>query len=126
MNALPQMRTEANAGTTLSSLQRWADDTAALTRPDRIHWCDGSQAEYDTLLAQMQADGTLIARNPDTHPGCWLHRSDPNDVARAEHLTFVCHENEEDAGPNNHWMAPSRRTRRWTRCRRLHRDARCT
>jgi phosphoenolpyruvate carboxykinase (GTP) len=107
MNALPQVKAEANAGTTLPSLQRWVDDTAALTRADRIHWCDGSQAEYDALLAQMQADGTLIALNPDTHPGCWLHRSDPDDVARVEHVTFVCHEREEDAGPNNHWMAPA-------------------
>jgi phosphoenolpyruvate carboxykinase (GTP) len=55
----------------------------------------------------MQADGTLIALNPDTHPGCWLHRSDPNDVARVEHVTLVCHEREEDGGPNNHWMAPA-------------------
>jgi len=107
MNALPQMTVEANVGATLLSLQRWVDDTAALTRPDRIHWCDGSQAEYDALLAQMQADGTLIALNPDSHPGCWLHRSDPDDVARVEHVTFICHEREEDTGPNNHWMAPA-------------------
>ncbi|MGH8032051.1 MAG: phosphoenolpyruvate carboxykinase (GTP) [Luteimonas sp.] len=106
MNAVPQRQAVASAGTTPASLQRWVEETAALTRPDRIHWCDGSQAEYDALIAQMQADGTLIALNPDTHPGCWLHRSDPTDVARVEHLTFVCHKREEDAGPNNHWMAP--------------------
>src|SRR3546814_16977895 len=55
----------------------------------------------------MQADGTLLPLNHDTHPGSWLHRSDPDDVARVEHLTFVCHEKKADAGPNNHWMAPA-------------------
>ena len=93
--------------TTLSSLRQWVAEVAALTRPDRVHWCDGSDAEYQALLATMQADGTLLPLNQDTHPGCWLHRSDPDDVARVEHLTFVCHEREEDAGPNNHWMAPA-------------------
>jgi phosphoenolpyruvate carboxykinase (GTP) len=92
--------------TALESLNAWVAEVAALTRPDRIHWCDGSQAEYDSLVEQMQADGTLQALNSDTHPGCWLHRSDPDDVARVEHLTYVCTPEREDAGPNNHWMAP--------------------
>ncbi len=102
MNAIPK----PSAATTLDALNDWVADVAALTRPDRIHWCDGSQAEYDALVAQMQQSGTLLPLNADTHPGCWLHRSDPQDVARVEHLTFVCTSERDDAGPNNHWMAP--------------------
>ena len=104
MNAVPCPPPES--GTRLQALENWVAEVAALTRPDAIQWCDGSDAEYDALLSQMQADGTLIPLNPDTHPGCWLHRSDPDDVARVEHLTFVCTRDAEDAGPNNHWMAP--------------------
>ena len=90
----------------LEALNRWVDDVARLTRPDRIHWCDGSDAENAALIAQMEGDGTLIRLNPETHPDCWLHRSHPGDVARVEHLTLVCTTDREDAGPNNHWMAP--------------------
>src|SRR5690606_3483638 len=90
----------------LEALNRWVDDVARLTRPDHIHWCDGSDAENAALIAQMEGDGTLIALNPETHPNCWLHRSHPGDVARVEHLTLVCTKDREDAGPNNHWMAP--------------------
>ena len=93
--------------TRLEALQRWVDDVARLTRPDAVHWCDGSDAENAALIATMEADGTLIRLNETTNPGSWLHRSHPDDVARVEHLTFVCHEKEEDAGPNNHWMAPA-------------------
>lgn len=92
---------------TLEALERWVNEVAALTRPAKIHWCDGSEAEYQALLQQMLADGTLIELNQQTHPGCYLHRSNPQDVARVEHLTLVCHATEEDAGPNNHWMAPA-------------------
>jgi phosphoenolpyruvate carboxykinase (GTP) len=102
MNAIPK----PSLPTTLAALNDWVDEVAALTRPDRIHWCDGSREEYDALVAQMLRDGTLLPLNHDTHPGCWLHRSDPDDVARVEHLTFVCTSQREDAGPNNHWMAP--------------------
>ena len=90
----------------LDALNNWVDDVAALTRPARVHWCDGSDAENAALIAQMQADGTLLPLNADTHPDSWLHRSDPDDVARVEHLTFVCTSERDDAGPNNHWMAP--------------------
>ena len=93
--------------TRLEALQRWVDDVARLTRPDAVHWCDGSDAEHAALVAKMEADGTLIRLNETTNPGSWLHRSHPDDVARVEHLTFVCTANEEDAGPNNHWMAPA-------------------
>ncbi|MCZ6561167.1 MAG: phosphoenolpyruvate carboxykinase (GTP) [Gammaproteobacteria bacterium] len=93
--------------TSNSELQSWVDDIAKLTQADEIHWCDGSDAEYRRLVQQMLADGTLSELNQETHPNCYLHRSDPSDVARVEHLTFICTENEEDAGPNNHWMAPA-------------------
>ncbi|WP_062537657.1 phosphoenolpyruvate carboxykinase (GTP) [Mizugakiibacter sediminis] len=91
----------------LESLNRWVDEVARLTRPDRVHWCDGSDAEYAALVELMQANGTLLALNQTTHPRCYLHRSNPSDVARVEHLTFVCTREREDAGPNNHWMAPA-------------------
>ncbi len=90
----------------LLALNQWVDEVAKLTKPDRIHWCDGSSAESQALTELMVDNGSLIPLNPNTHPNCYLHRSDPSDVARVEHLTFVCTEKEDDAGPNNHWMAP--------------------
>ncbi|NKZ38243.1 MULTISPECIES: phosphoenolpyruvate carboxykinase (GTP) [Oleiagrimonas] len=90
----------------LASLNQWVDEVAALTTPEKIHWCDGSEAENQALVELMLERGDLIELNQDTHPGCYLHRSDPKDVARVEKLTLVCHPNREDAGPNNQWMAP--------------------
>ena len=90
----------------IESVKNWVDAMTAMTRPDAIHWCDGSDAENAMLIAGMQADGTLIKLNTNTHPDSWLHRSHPDDVARVEHLTFVCTSQADDAGPNNHWMAP--------------------
>ncbi|GAB2523417.1 phosphoenolpyruvate carboxykinase (GTP) [Lysobacter humi (ex Lee et al. 2017)] len=112
MNALVQdvahpPKPGAATGTSLQSLAQWVAGVAALTRPDAIHWCDGSDAENAALIAQMEADGTLIRLNEQTNPGSWLHRSHPDDVARVEHLTFVCTSSQDDAGPNNHWMAPA-------------------
>jgi len=94
-------------GSNLDTLNAWVAEVAALTQPARIHWCDGSDSENDALVAQMQADGTLVKLNEQTHPNSWLHRSHPDDVARVEHLTFVCTSERDDAGPNNHWMAPA-------------------
>ncbi|MES2858397.1 MAG: phosphoenolpyruvate carboxykinase (GTP) [Pseudomonadota bacterium] len=94
-------------GSRLDALNQWVMDVARLTRPAEIQWCDGSDSENDALIAQMQADGTLLPLNPDTNPNSWLHRSHPDDVARVEHLTFVCTPEQEDAGPNNHWMSPA-------------------
>ena len=82
----------------LDALNQWVLDVARLTRPDAIHWCDGSDTEHDALVARMQADGTLIKLNEQTHPDSWLHRSHPDDVARVEHLTFVCTPEQGDAG----------------------------
>ena len=91
----------------LPALKNWVDEVAQLTNPADIRWCDGSDAEYRQMLADMLADGTLTALNPDTYPNCYLHRSDPSDVARVEHLTYVCTSDQDDAGPNNHWMSPA-------------------
>ena len=94
------------------ALRHWVLEVAARTRPDQVRWCDGSEAEYGDLLRQMQATGDLLKLNPDRFPGCYLHRSNPSDVARVEHLTFVCTESQEDAGPNNNWMAPDEARRK--------------
>ncbi|ALN56457.1 phosphoenolpyruvate carboxykinase [Lysobacter enzymogenes] len=102
----PATSVPGSAGSALPALNQWVAQVAALTRPDTIQWCDGSDAEYQALLQRMLADGTLETLNQDTHPGSYLHRSHPEDVARVEHLTFVCTNEREDAGPNNHWMAP--------------------
>jgi phosphoenolpyruvate carboxykinase (GTP) len=91
----------------LESLNRWVEDVARLTEPSAIHWCDGSSAENAMLTARMLESGDLVELNPDTHPGCHLHRSHPSDVARVEHLTFICTQDKDDAGPNNHWMDPA-------------------
>ncbi len=91
----------------LPALNDWVASVAQLTQPDRIHWCDGSDAENAMLTERMLADGTLHRLNAETHPGCTLHRSHPGDVARVEHLTFVCTTHRDDAGPNNHWMSPA-------------------
>jgi phosphoenolpyruvate carboxykinase (GTP) len=91
----------------LAALQHWVDSVAALTQPDSIQWCDGSDQEYERLTELMLSTGDLLKLNEQTHPDCYLHRSSPSDVARVEHLTFVCTSNEDDAGPNNHWMAPA-------------------
>ncbi|NNC77765.1 MAG: phosphoenolpyruvate carboxykinase (GTP) [Woeseiaceae bacterium] len=93
--------------TSLAVLKAWVDEVAALTTPDRIQWCDGSDKEYQKLINEMLETGLLSELNESTYPDCYLHLSDPSDVARVEHLTFVCTENEDDAGPNNHWMPPA-------------------
>jgi len=92
--------------TSFQELQTWVDQVAELTQPDAIHWCSGSEEEYQDLIGLQLKSGSLIELNQETHPGCYLHRSDPADVARVEHLTFVCTSNKEDAGPNNNWMDP--------------------
>ena len=92
--------------TTNQELKAWVDQVAELTQPDNVRWCSGSKAEYQELAGQMIESGDFIELNQETHPGCYLHRSDPLDVARVEHLTYICTSSKEDAGPNNLWMSP--------------------
>ena len=93
------------APTNNTKLLAWVDEVAALTQPDAIHWCDGSQAEYDQMFDLMLASGT--AQKLDKRPGSYLVLSDPADVARVEDRTFICSAREEDAGPNNNWCDPA-------------------
>src|SRR5216683_2570333 len=90
-----------------SSVEEWVDEVARTTRPERVVWCDGSDAENDRLVDEMVSDGTLIRLNQDAFPNSFLHRSNPQDVARTEHLTYICSEKAEDAGPTNNWMSPA-------------------
>ena len=92
--------------TKLLELENWVNHIAELTKPEKVVWCNGSEEEKQQLDELLLSTGDYKKLNEETHPGCFLHLSDPQDVARVEHLTFICTENEEDAGPNNHWMDP--------------------
>jgi phosphoenolpyruvate carboxykinase (GTP) len=84
----------------------WVDEVSKLCQPDSIHWCDGSQAEYQGLCNQLVASGTFIKLNEQKRPNSFLSRSDPGDVARVEDRTFICSVRKDDAGPMNNWVAP--------------------
>jgi phosphoenolpyruvate carboxykinase (GTP) len=88
------------------TLLKWVTEMAALTKPDRIVWCDGSEDEKKKLTAEAVEQKVLEPLNQEKLPGCYLHRSNPNDVARVENLTFICSETKEQAGPTNNWMDP--------------------
>ena len=104
MNAV--LKSVAPAFVKNPKLVDWVHRMAALTKPDRLVWCDGSQEENERLLAEMVASGMLKKLNPAKRPNSYLALSDPNDVARVEERTFVCSETEEAAGPMNNWVAP--------------------
>ncbi|WP_394822109.1 phosphoenolpyruvate carboxykinase (GTP) [Pendulispora albinea] len=87
-------------------LVTWVNEMAALCKPDRVVWVDGSEEEKKRLTDEAVAQGTLLPLNQEKLPGCYLHRSNPNDVARVEQLTFICTPTADEAGPTNNWMAP--------------------
>ena len=94
------------APTAHAGLVAWVEQIAALTRPARVHWCDGSQAEKTAIVADLIAKGTLKELDQTKRPGCYYAASDPKDVARVESRTFICPANEIDAGPTNNWADP--------------------
>ena len=94
------------AFTTNKAVLSWIDEMAKITKPDQIVWIDGSEEQLEALRAQAVEEGIMIKLNEEKLPGCYLHRTDPNDVARVEGRTYICCKKQEDAGPTNNWMDP--------------------
>ena len=89
-----------------TAVLNWIDEMAAMTQPDQIVWIDGSQEQLEALRAEACSTGEIIQLNQEKLPGCYLHRTAENDVARVEDRTFICCRRKEDAGPTNNWMDP--------------------
>ncbi len=102
------------APTTHARLRAWVDEVAALTQPAEVHWCDGSDTEWDRLTDELVKAGTFVRLDPDKKPNSYWCASDPTDVARVEDRTFICSVDEADAGPTNNWMAPDEMKARMT------------
>ena len=94
--------------TTNKSILEWIKEKADLVKPDKIVWIDGSKEQIDALRAEACSTGEMIKLNEELLPECYLHRTKPNDVARVEDRTLICTPTEEEAGPTNHWMEPSK------------------
>ena len=91
------------APTSNSALVKWVDDWAKILQPARIHWCDGSEAEYVRMCEELVVAGTFVKLDESKRPNSYWAHSDPGDVARVEDRTFICSVKEIDAGPTNHW-----------------------
>ena len=90
-----------------AELNAWIDEMAAMCQPDQVVWYTGDEAQQKALKEEALSTGELIELDQEKLPGCVYHRTAVNDVARTEHLTFICTSKERDAGPNNNWMTPA-------------------